>query len=140
VNCTSPYTTATGFSGISVWANGVATNCVSVGNVDSNGTLRAFSSGQVSRTSHCAFDAIAGEATIPEGMPNAVVGTTADFFKDYSHGDYTLNPASLLVNAGINYEEMASVDLAGKRRKVGKHVDIGCYECQTANGFFIMVR
>ena len=140
MKCTSPYTTDSGFAGILLWANGVATNCVSVGNVDSNGTVRAFAPSQVSRTQNCAFDAIAGQATIPEGMLNAVVGTTADFFKDYSNGDYTLNPTSLLVNAGINYEEMASVDLAGKRRKVGKLVDIGCYECQTANGFFIMVR
>ena len=139
-DCTSPYTTASGFAGIQLWANGVATNCVSVSNVDSNGTVRAFMASQVSRTSHCAFDAIAGETTIPEGMPNAVVGTAASFFKDYANGDYTLNPTSMLVNAGINYEGMASVDLAGKARKSGKIVDIGCYEHQMPNGFFIVVR
>ena len=139
-DCTSPYTTNTGFAGILLWANGVATNCVSVANVDSNGTVRAFAPSQVSRTSHCAFDAIAGETTIPEGMPNAVVGTAESFFNDYVNGDYTLNPTSRLVNAGANYEGMAGVDLAGKARKSGKIVDIGCYEYQMPNGFFIVVR
>ena len=140
VNCTSPYTTASGFAGISVWANGVATNCVSVCNVDSNGTLRAFSSGQVSRTSHCAFDAIAGAATIPAGMPNAVVGTAGSFFKDYENGDYTPISDGPLYNAGTDYEEMASVDLAGKKRKVGRRIDIGCYECQGGKRFLLIVR
>lgn len=140
VNCTSPYTDATGFSGISVWANGVATNCVSVCNVDSNGTLRAFSSGQVSRTSHCAFDAIAGEAAIPEGMPNAVVGRAAEFFDDYANGDYTPKADGPLVNAGANYAGMASVDLAGNPRTTGKNVDIGAYECQKTKGLLIFVR
>ena len=139
VNCRSPYTTASGFAGILLWENGVATNCVSVCNVDSNGTLRAFSSGQVSRTSHCAFDAIAGAATIPAGMPNAVVGTAESFFNDYANGDYTLNPTSLLVNAGANYDGMASVDLAGRRRKVGGRVDIGCYELQS-KGLTMVIR
>ena len=71
---------------------------------------------------------------------DTVVGTAESFFNDYANGDYTLNPTSLLVNAGANYEGMASVDLAGKNRKSGKIVDIGCYEFQFANGFFIMVR
>ena len=68
---------------------GVVTNCVSVSNVDSNGTVRAFAPSQVSRTSHCAFDAIAGETTIPEGMPKAVTGTAESFFNDFANGDYT---------------------------------------------------
>ena len=133
VNCTSPYTDATGFSGISVWANGVATNCVSVGNVDSNNTVRAFASSQVSRTQNCAFDAIAGEAAIPEGMPNAIVGTAESFFKDYANGDYTPASGGPLYNAGANYEGMASIDLAGKPRKVGSKIDIGCYELQSTS-------
>ena len=136
-DCTSPYTEASGFAGILVWANGVATNCVSVSNVDSNGTVRAFAPSQVSRTSHCAFDAIAGEATIPEGMPNAVVGTAASFFKDYANGDYT--PAGPLVNKGANYEGMASVDLAGNPRKIGSKIDIGCYEA-SSSALMIVVR
>ena len=138
-DCTSPYTTDSGFAGILVWANGVATNCVSVSNVDSNGTVRAFAPSQISRTSHCAFDAIAGETTIPEGMPNAVVGTAESFFKDYANGDYTPKTGGPLVGKGANYEGMASVDLAGKPRLVGRKVDIGCYEGDGL-GMIILVR
>ena len=132
-DCTSPYTTASGFAGILVWANGVATNCVSVSNVDSNGTVRAFMASQAARTSHCAFDAIDGETTIPEGMPNAVVGTAAEFFKDYANGDYTPKTDGPLVNKGANYEGMASVDLAGNPRKIGSKIDIGCYEARSSS-------
>ena len=137
-DCTSPYTTASGFAGIQLWENGVATNCVSVSNVDSNGTVRAFIASQVSLTSHCAFDAIDGETTIPEGMPNAVVGTAAEFFKDYANGDYTPKTKGPLVNKGANYEGMASVDLAGKKRLNGK-IDIGCYET-SSSALMIVLR
>ena len=140
VNCTSPYTEASGFAGILCWQGGRATNCVSVCNVDSNGTIRAFATSQIGRTSNCAFDAIAGETAIPEGMPNAVAGTTSDFFADYANGDYTPKTDGPLVNVGADYDGMASVDLAGKKRKVGKHIDIGCYECQKTPGLFIFVR
>ena len=122
-DCTSPYTTASGFAGILVWANGVATNCVSVSNVDSNGTVRAFEPSQVSRTSHCAFDEIAGEAVIPEGMPHGVVGTPEQFFRNYASDDYA-----------IKYQPKTGGPLAEKgvqKRMISGHVDIGCYE---ANG------
>lgn len=132
VNCTSPYTTASGFAGILCWANGRATNCVSVCNVDSNRTVRAFAPSQVSRTSNCAFDAIAGEATIPEGMPNAVVGTAGSFFKDYANCDYRPIPTGPLANKGVNYEGMAAKDLGGNKRLIGSKVDIGCYEANAA--------
>ena len=138
-DCTSPYTTDSGFAGILVWANGVATNCVSVSNVDSNGTVRAFMASQAARTSHCAFDAIDGETTIPEGMPNAVVGTASSFFKDYANGDYTPKAGGPLVGKGANYEGMASVDLAGNPRKIGSKVDIGCYEARSS-ALMIIVR
>ena len=69
-----------------------------------------------------------------------IVGTAAQFFNDYANGDYTLNPTSLLVSAGADYEEMASVDLAGKKRYVGRRIDIGCYECQGGKGFLLIVR
>ncbi len=134
VNCTSPYTTATGFAGILVWANGRATNCVSVGNVDSNGTLRAFRAGQTSRASHCAFDAIDGEEAVPEDMPDAVLGTAAAFFPHFADDAiaeirYRPGPESPLLNAGADYAPMAASDLSGRRpRRVGASVDIGCYE------------
>ena len=93
--------------------------------------------GTVSRFFNGAVDADISDLPFPEGT---VVGTAAQFFNDYANGDYTLNPTSLLVNAGINYDGMASVDLSGNRRKVGKLIDIGCYECQKENGIFIIVR
>ena len=139
VNCTSLYTTnTTGFAGILLWSNGRAVNCVSVGNVDSNGTVRAFAPSQVSRTSHCAFDAIAGETAIPDGMPNAVVGTTATFFKDYAHGDYRPVPGGPLQNAGVNYTPMASIDLAGNPRLLEACVDIGAYESPPASTLLLL--
>ena len=81
-----------------------------------------------------AFD---GDATgLPEGT---VTGTAAEFFKDYANGDYTPKTGGPLVNKGANYEGMASIDLAGKARLVGRKVDIGCYEASSA-AFIIIVR
>lgn len=82
-----------------------------------------------------AFD---GDVTgLPEGT---VTGTAAEFFKDYANGDYTPSFSGPLANVGVEYEGMAAVDLAGKKRKAGKHIDIGCYECQKVKGFFILVQ
>lgn len=140
MNCTSPYTEAAGVAGILIPSDsGRAVNCVSVANVDSNGTVRAFMASQVSRAVNCAFDAIEGEAAIPDGMVNPVVGTASSFFKDYANGDYTPAAAGPLVNKGANYEGMASVDLAGRARLVGRKVDIGCYEAGSS-AFVIRVR
>ena len=139
INCTSPYTEASGFAGILVWANGSAMNCVSVANVDSNGTVRAFAPSQVSRVTHCAFDAIAGEAVVPEGMPNAVVGTAASFFRDYAGGDFRPASGGPLVGKGANYEGMAAVDLSGKQKRlIGRNVDIGCFEANDAHTVFFV--
>ena len=40
---------------------------------------------------------------------------------------------------GVNYEGMAAVDLAGKARKVGSKIDIGCYEAP-ASHFVVILR
>ena len=91
--------------------------------------------GSVAKFQNGAFD---GDVTgLPEGT---VTGTAAEFFADYEHGDYTPGVFSPLANAGVEYEGMAATDLAGKKRKVGKHIDIGCYECQKEKGFFILLR
>lgn len=128
------------FSGIRAGSGAVFTNCVSVLNSDGNGALRAIRPDQTgSFFVNCAIDGIAGEAQALSGMVSPVVGTAESFFKDYANGDYTLNPTSLLVNAGANYEGMASVDLAKKRRKVGPRIDIGCYELQS-NGLVMVIR
>ncbi len=91
--------------------------------------------GSVGNFQNGAFD---GDVTgLPEGT---VTGTAAEFFADYEHGDYTPGVFSPLANAGVEYEGMAATDLAGKKRKSGKHIDIGCYECQKTPGLFIFVR
>ena len=91
--------------------------------------------GSVAKFQNCAFD---GDATgLPEGT---VTGTAAEFFEDYANGGYTPSVFSPLANAGVEYEGMAATDLAGKKRKSGKHIDIGCYECQKTPGLFIFVR
>jgi hypothetical protein len=70
---------------------------------------------------------------------DTVVGTAAEFFKDYANGDYTPKAGGPLVGKGANYEGMASFDLAGNPRKVGSKVDIGCYEGDGL-GMIILVR
>ena len=78
-----------------------------------------------SRFLNGAFDGdVAG---LPEGT---VSGSKFSFFKDYANGDYVPKTGGPLVNKGVDYEGMASVDLAGKPRKAGKRIDIGCYEAQ----------
>ena len=59
---------------------------------------------------------------------NIVVSSGASIFRNYARGDYLPKMDGPLVNAGTNYEDMAATDLAGRQRKVGKFVDIGCYE------------
>jgi hypothetical protein len=70
---------------------------------------------------------------------DTVVGTATEFFKGYANGDYTPKAGGPLVNKGANYEGMAAVDLAGNPRKIGKGVDIGCYEGDGL-GMIILVR
>ncbi len=60
--------------------------------------------------------------------------TTADpRFFDNADIAYTLRPTSLLVGAGINPDWLnaASLDLAGNKRRKGKNIDLGAYECQS---------
>ena len=91
--------------------------------------------GSVANFQNGAFD---GDVT---GLPTGTItGTAAEFFEDYANGGYTPSVFSPLANTGVEYDGMASVDLAGNRRKFGKGVDIGCYECQKEKGFFIFVR
>ena len=83
-----------------------------------------------------ATDADIAGLGFPEGT---VTGTAAEFFKDYANGDYTPKTGGPLVGKGANYEGMASVDLAGRARLVGRKVDIGCYEAGSS-AFVIRVR
>ncbi len=80
--------------------------------------------GSVARFRNGAFDGDA--STLPA---ETAVGTPASFFRNRARGDYRPKSGGPLVNAGVNYEPMAGVDLTGVQpRKVGTRVDIGCYE------------
>jgi hypothetical protein len=68
-----------------------------------------------------------------------MLNLTAGAFKDYANGDYTPMSGGPLVNKGVDYEGMAAVDLAGKPRKVGKRIDIGCYEAHSS-ALILIVR
>jgi hypothetical protein len=92
--------------------------------------------GTVSRFLNGAVDVDVAGLGFPGGT---VVGTAAEFFKDYANGDYTPKAGGPLVNKGSNYEGMAAVDLAGNPRVVGSKVDIGCYEGDGL-GMIILVR
>ena len=66
-----------------------------------------------------------------------VVGTPEQFFRNYASDDYAIKyqPRSggPLAEKGANYEPMALYDLSGvQKRKIGSHVDIGCYEGNAA--------
>lgn len=70
---------------------------------------------------------------------DCIVTTPDACFRDVAQGDFRLKEDGPLVNAGTNSVDMASVDFAGKKRKVGKFVDIGCYELPKRT-FAIIVR
>ena len=116
-------------------ANATVLNTVIAGVTNTIDGAACPPTGSVANFLNGAFD---GDVTgLPEGT---VTGTAAEFFKDYANGDYTPSFLGPLANVGGEYEGMAAVDLAGKKRKVGKHIDIGCYECQKVKGFFILLR
>ena len=87
--------------------------------------------GSVEKFLNGAFD---GDAT---GLPaGTVTGAAASFFRNYAATDYAIKyqpkAGGPLADKGANYEPMALYDLSGvQKRKIGAHVDIGCYE---ANG------
>ena len=116
-------------------ANATVLNTVIAGVTNKIDGAACPPTGSVAKFQNGAFD---GDVTdLPEGT---ITGTAAEFFKDYENGDYTPSFSGPLANVGVEYEGMAAVDLAGKKRKAGNHIDIGCYECQKVKGFFILVQ
>ena len=85
--------------------------------------------GSVTKFANGAVDGDISELAFPEGT---VTGTASSFFKNYANGDYTPKTRGPLVGKGANYEGMASVDLAGKKRLKGSKIDIGCYETSSS--------
>ena len=127
-NCTIIGNRARNCGGVFVNGTGVTVrNCVIAGNVDVGATADNPNWMGSGTFLSCATD----DATAIN--ENCFVGTAAEFFKDYANGDYTPAFGGTLYNKGANYEGMASVDLAGKKRLNGSKIDIGCYEEQSTS-------
>ena len=122
-----------GGSGIYCGSSGWVKNCVSTCVTNMNGVVAPFA-GTASRFVNCAGDG----GTIWGGV-DCIDGAPDSFFRDFGGCDYTPMSGGPLVNKGVDYEGMAAVDLAGKPRKVGKCIDIGCYESQSTP-MLIIVR
>ena len=75
----------------------------------------------LANASHCASDG--GEAL----DATCVAGTAAAFFRDMAARDYRPKMDSPLVDAGVAYAGISSIDLLGNSRAQGRP-DIGCYE------------
>ena len=90
------------------------------------GTVASFLNG--------AFD---GDVT---GLPaGTVTGAKTSFFRNCAAGDYRPSLGGPLTGKGANYDGMAAVDLSGKQKRlIGKQIDIGAYEANTANTLLIM--
>jgi hypothetical protein len=133
-NCTIIGNRARNCGGIFANAAGVTVqNCVIAGNVDVGATADNPNWTGSGTFLSCATD----DATAIN--ENCFTGTAAEFFKDYANADYTPKTGGPLVNKGVDYEGMAAIDLAGKPRKAGKRIDIGCYESQSTP-MLIIVR
>ena len=85
------------------------------------------------------FEHCASDAAETYDANESILSIATDAFRSYANGDYTPKAGGPLVGKGANYEGMASVDLAGKKRLNGKYIDIGCYESQSTP-MIILVR
>ena len=72
-------------------------------------------------------------------VPARSVVIPGSYTKHFAAGDYRPSVGGPLAGKGANYEGMAAVDLSGKQKRLlGKNVDIGAYEANTANTLLIM--
>jgi hypothetical protein len=80
-----------------------------------------------------------GDVSLYSGYANNIVNlfTGDPKFKDYENGDYRLASGSPCINNAYG-EATTKTDLAGKKRVIGKAMDIGCYEF--SSGFSVVVR
>ena len=122
-----------GGSGIYCGGSGWVKNCVSTCVTNMNGIVTPFT-GTASRFVNCA-----GDGGSIWGGTNCLNGEPGSFFRDFARRNYTPNANGPLMDAGIEYDGMAATDLDGKPRKVGRCVDIGCYEAPL-RGFRLKVR
>lgn len=142
VNCTVVTNEARYTAGVYLYPNSYATNVVVAGCVNrctwyNGGETPIFTDigfkGTIANASHCASDG--GEAL----DETCVAGTAAEFFRNFSGGDYRLANNSPLRNKGLEYDDIAEFDLVGKKRVQGRAPDIGCYEA-SPDALLIIVR
>ena len=119
-----------------IGASATVQNVVVAGVTNTVDNIPCLPTGSRSKFINGAVEGDITGTTFPEGT---VVGTASSFFKDYASGDYTPKAGGPLVGKGANYDGMASVDLEGKPRLVGRNVDIGCYEARSS-ALVIIVR
>ena len=140
LNCTVVTNEARHAAGVYLNPNGYATNVVVAGCVNHctfyvNGEPKFTDvgfSGTIANASHCASDG--GEAL----DETCVAGTMETFFRDVAACDYRPKQTSSLVDKGIAYDGIASMDLIGNPRPQGRP-DIGCYE-NSARCTLILVK
>ena len=140
LNCTVVTNEARHAAGVYLNPNGYATNVVVAGCVNHctfyvNGAPKFTDvgfSGTIANASHCASDG--GEAL----DATCVAGTMETFFRDVAAFDYRPKQTSSLVDKGIAYDGIASMDLIGNPRPQGRP-DIGCYE-NSARCTLILVK
>ena len=129
LNCSVVTNEARFTAGVYLHPNGYATNVVVAGCVNEC-THPSFEEpawtdigfkGTLANASHCASDG--GEAL----DATCVAGTVTEFFRDVVACDYRPAMESPLVNKGVAYAGIASIDLLGNTRSQGRP-DIGCYE------------
>ena len=140
LNCTVATNEARHAAGVYLHPTGYATNVVVAGCVNHctfyvNGEPKFTDvgfSGTIANASHCASDG--GEAL----DETCVAGTMETFFRDVAALDYRPRMDSPLVDKGVAYGGIASLDLLGKNRAQGAP-DIGCYE-NSARCTLILVK
>ena len=130
--------------GVYLGSSGFATNVVVAGCVNKSTRTNEVGqlvwtdvgfAGELAHASHCASD---GGEDLDE---TCVAGTAATFFRDPAAGDWrpVKGQGSPLINAGIAYDGIVSVDLLGKKRVQGRAPDIGAYE-SAPSGLSVFIK
>ncbi len=150
-NCTIVGNTCVETNNCGVYISGGAiTNCIVYGNgsiTNDAGTVSLMSGYGLGGEGYLAGDLnfVGGEIGY-SCFPVVVAGkgnTAGDpKFMDPASGNFRLKSSSSARNKGdsTGYSRIDDLDLDGNRRWVGKSVDMGSYECQQADGFFIILK
>ena len=117
---------------------------------DGNGDVAPITGGTAYNTfwplcvSNCASESVIGaNITSNNGKgwyygTDCIVTNAAACFQNPARGDFRPKANGPLVDAGLDHTPMAGVDFAGHDRRVGHHVDIGCYEAPAAATLIIV--